>query len=67
MIEVLHLEVLVYTRETGKTKPVCRRAVLDQKQVKRLLGFMRHNLHGGRIQLAKLPHEQEEKPLIIVP
>jgi hypothetical protein len=65
--EIVHVELIVYTREPNKTKPVARRAALDRAQAFSVLNFVRHRLHGGRLALLKLEHEREEKRIIVPP
>jgi len=62
--QIVHVALLIYTKEDGHTKPVVRQAELNHEQAQSVLNFVRHRLHGGRIRLLRLPNEQ---PKIIVP
>lgn len=56
--QIVGVAVLVYTLGPGERKPVCRYAPLTQPQQDRLLGFITHKLHGGRLQLSNVPEQK---------
>jgi len=62
--QIVAIAVLVYTLDAGAKKPTCRSAALSPQHGRSVLNFIRHQLHGGRLKLDKLPDEQE-KSLIV--
>lgn len=59
-VELLGIRVFIGTVEKGKGR--VREVMLNPKQARKLIGYIKHNIHGGHLLLSKDAVEIEQAP-----